>query len=85
MVRDLSGRALPQVKGPSDSVILTYLDHVKQTPLPPLQQLKDNMVALKSHPAVHYKIETGWVNVLTGKKVLGLRAPSITEEKESSF
>ena len=85
IVRDLAGRALHHVQAPSDHLILAYLEHVKASPLPPLLIEKDNVVALKGHPAVHFKGDKGWVNVLTDKKVPGLRAPTPSERRESSL
>jgi hypothetical protein len=75
IVVDHTGETYPRAVRPTTFQLTSYLKDISEVPLPPLK-MTEGIICLKKHDQVRWlDSRKQWMNVETGQKILGFRAP----------
>jgi hypothetical protein len=85
IIVDHTGKTYPRAARPTTLQLTSYLKDVSEMPLPPLRMI-EGIVCLKKHDQVRWlDSRKQWMNVETGQKILGFRAPTFDDLQKSGL
>jgi hypothetical protein len=85
IIVDHTGRTYPKAVRPTTLQLACYLKDISELPLPPLKMI-GGIVCLRRHDQVRWiDSRKQWMNVESGQKILGFRAPKFDDLQKSGL
>jgi hypothetical protein len=85
IIVDHTGKTYPRAVRPTTLQLTSYLQDIAEMPLPPLKMI-EGIVCLRRHDQVRWlDSRKQWMNVETGQKILGFRAPTFDDLQKSGL